>query len=55
MLSVAIVGLGGRGGVYAEFQNKRPDLMKIVAVADVKKKLIEKYKKEFWFFSRTTS
>lgn len=47
MLSVAIVGLGGRGGVYAEFQNKRPDLMKIVAVADVKKKLIEKYRKEF--------
>ena len=44
MVSVAIVGLGGRGGCYANFQNLNPNLMKIVAIADVKKSLLEKYK-----------
>lgn len=47
MLSVAILGLGGRGGAYADFQSRRPDLMKIVAIADVKKSLLEKYKTKY--------
>lgn len=48
MVTVAIVGLGARGGyTYSEFQNIRPELMKITALADLRESLVEKYKNEF--------
>lgn len=48
MITVAIIGLGGRGGLaYADFQMQNSDLMKIVAIADLKESLVEKYKNKF--------
>lgn len=47
MVSVAIVGLGGRGRCYADYQKLNPKLMKIVAIADVNRVLVEKYKAEY--------
>lgn len=48
MITVAIIGLGGRGGLaYADFQTRNSDLMKIVAIADLKSSLVEKYKNKF--------
>ena len=47
MVTVAIVGLGARGGyIYSAFQKNRPDLMKTVAIADLKEELVEKYGRE---------
>ena len=47
MVTVAIAGLGARGGyIYSAFQKNRPDLMKTVAIADLKEELVEKYGRE---------
>ena len=49
MITVSIIGLGARGGLtYASFQTHNSDLMKIVAIADLKEELVEKYKNKFF-------
>ena len=48
MVKVAILGLGARGGyIYSAFAHLRPDLLKITAICDIKRDLVEKYKAEF--------
>ena len=47
-ITFSIVGLGSRGlDAYAPFQKAHPELMKIVAVADVRPEKVEKARKEY--------
>lgn len=48
ILSVAIIGVGSRGGeTYGRYFKEREDLFKINALCEIKKERLEKYQKEF--------
>ena len=46
-VTVAVVGLGARGSVYAECQELYPDEMEIVAIADIIPEKVEKWAKKY--------
>lgn len=46
-VTVAVVGLGGRGSVYMEYQDLFPGEMEVVAIADIIPEKVEKWAKRF--------
>ncbi len=46
-VTVAVVGLGGRGSVYMEYQDLFPGEMEVVAIADIIPEKVEKWAKKF--------
>ena len=44
-ITVAVIGAGNRGNVYARYSKQFPSIMKIVAVADIKPERLASFKK----------
>lgn len=46
-ITIAVIGAGGRGNVYAGYARKYPDLVKVVAVSDINDYRLKKMSDEF--------